>query len=136
MKPLPLDLDWEPREHERIYVRSATTGDLGWMCKREGKQCVRLDRPMQEIIKPYLDTEWIPESDHRPLTRLQLSQIAFEADKALCLYIGMHDLARREWKLLTERQRITWTETGPGRGSGRRELFLAVMNSLGHLAGR
>lgn len=127
---------WDPAEHERTYYSHMTTGDVGWMVRREGKDCIRLDRPNHEIIRPYRQDEWQPELQHRPLTKYQLLQVAFEADRKLCFFLGKHDIARREWLSLKEEDRIKWGQFGPGSGSGRRELFNAVMAALERYAGK
>lgn len=127
---------YDPPDHERVFYRHTTTGDLGWMVRREGKDHIRLDRPSHEIVRLFKPADWIEEREHRPLTRLQLTQIAFEADKKLCFFLGKHDLARREWLNLKDEDRIAWSQHGPGSGGGRRELFDAVMSSLARLAGR
>lgn len=127
---------WDPADHERTFYRHATTGDLGWMVRREGRDCIRLDRPAQEISRPYRESEWIAEREHRPLTKLQLVQIAFEADKRLCFFLGKHDLARREWLSMKDEQRIAWADKGPPAGGGRPELFAAILKVLERYAGK
>lgn len=127
---------WDPADHERLFYRHVTTGDLGWLVRREGHDCIRLDRPAQEITRLYKEVEWIPEREHRPLTKLQLVQIAFEADKRLCFFLGKHDLARREWLSMKDEQRIAWSENGPGPGGGRPELFRAILKTLERFAGK
>ena len=125
---------WDPKEHERTYYRSMSSGELGWMVRREGVDCIKLDRPAQEIVQRYDPAKWAPEAAHRPLTKYQLAQIAFEADKRLCFFTGRHDLARREWLSMKEEDRIRFTQLGPGLGPGRRELFKAVMAALERFA--
>lgn len=127
---------FDPPDHERVFYRHITTGDLGWLVRRDGKDCIRFDRPSQEIVKLFKESEWILEREHRPLTRLQLCQVAFEADKRLCFFLGKHDLARRDWLMLKDEDRIAWSQRGPGPGTGRRELFQAVMSVLERHAGR
>lgn len=127
---------WDPAEHERTYYSHMTTGDLGWMVRREGRDCIRLDRPAQEIVRVYKEDEWRPEREHRQLNRYQLVQIAFEADKKLCFFLGKHEVARKEWLSMRDEQRITWAQNGPGAGSGRPELFQAIMKCLERYAGK
>jgi hypothetical protein len=120
---------WDPAPHERSYYRHVTTGDLGWMVRREGKDHIKLDRPAQDLVKLFRPEEWIVEQEYRTLTRQQFAQIAFEADKKLCHFLGEHDLARRQWLELHERVRIAWVNMGPGHGL-RAKLYAAIMATL------
>ncbi len=122
--------NWDPLPHERAFHRHSTTGDLGWLVRREGKDCIRLDRPAQEIVRPFRPDEWIVEREHRPLTKYQLAQVAFEADKKLCFFLGHHDLSRREWLALKDEPRIAFTNNGPGGKGPRQQLFNAIMSVL------
>jgi hypothetical protein len=128
------DAHWDPADHERSYYRHVMTGDLGWMVRRDGKDCIRLDRPNQEIVKPFREQEWIPEHEHRPITRLQLVQIAYEADRKLCFFLGLHADARKEWASMREQDRLRWAQHGPGAGPGRQLLFTRIMAALDFLA--
>ena len=124
------DANWDPEEHERTWYSHTMTGDHGWMVRRDGRDCIRLDRPDQEIVKVYRDGEWKPELEHRPLTKLQLAQVAYEADRKLCFFLGLHDEARREWNAMREQDRLKWAQHGPGKGPGRMQLFMAVTGTL------
>lgn len=122
---------WDPpSEEERVYYRDIQTGDLGYMVRREGKACIRLDRPLQEIIRPYRKNQWKPDVEHRPLTKFQVTRIAFEADRQLCLTLGLHDKAKREWMSLTDEQRIAWSDGGPTDKVERVKLYRSVMKAL------
>lgn len=127
---------WDPADHEKIYYRHTTTGDLGWLVRREGRDCIRFDRPSHEMVRVFKEDEWIAEREHRPLTKYQLTQIAFEADKKLCFFLGLHSEARRDWLSLRDEDRIRWAEKGPPPRGGRRELWQAVMASLERFAGK
>jgi hypothetical protein len=105
------------------------------MVRREGKDCIRLDRPNQEVVRPFREGEWSPVREFRPLTRLQLVQVAYEADRKLCFFLGLHAEARREWNAMRENDRLAWADHGPGGGAGRKELFRAIMAKLAPLAG-
>ena len=128
--------NWDPPDHERVFYRHSTTGDLGWLVRRDGKDCVKYDRPAMDIVRPFRADEWIAELEYRPLTRLQLVQVAFEADKKLCYFLGRHELSRRQWLNLSENERIRWSTNGPPDTGGRQELFQAIMASLERYAGR
>jgi hypothetical protein len=113
----------------KTYVRSRTTGDLGYLIEVDGVTKVRLDRPAQNIDKVYSDADWAPEESPRRLTIQQIGRIAFEADKAFCLHLGMPNEAKRDWTKLKPAQHQQWAETGPP-GPERQELFQMTMGTL------
>lgn len=129
------EANWDPLPNERTYYSHVMTGDLGWMVRRDGKDCIRLDRPNQEIVKVFREGEWTPNLDHRPITKLQLVQVAYEADRKLCFFLGLHGEARREWAAMREQDRLKWAAHGPGAGPGRKLLFAQIMAALDFLAG-
>lgn len=113
---------------DRIYYRNTTTGERGWLVERDSKQYMQLNRPAEEILLPYRPAEWVPERDTRPLTRQQCAQVAFEADKMLCLFLGLHREAKRQWLSLTDEDRIAWCKHGPvGTASYARDLLRALI---------
>lgn len=92
---------------------------------------LRLDRPNEEILRPLKgNAEWILDRDHRPLTKYQVAQICFEADRKLCFALGLHDNARKEWIGLTDNQRIAWMETGPQTPPIRGNVYKAIRKEL------
>ena len=125
----PLAADWDPAPQEREWYRNVATGDLGWVVRRGGAQKIRLDRASEEIIRS-LNAEWVPENEHRPMTIAQVGQVAFEADRRLCWFIGMAENAKKEWADLNDDQRIMWMQTGPTKNPMRRELYEAVTGVL------
>jgi hypothetical protein len=93
-------------------VRHQTTGELGYMVRRGGLEAVRLDRPMQEILrKP--SSDWQPEEAHRPLAEAHVARVAFEADKALAQALGDHAGVRRNWADMSDAERLKWMRNGP-----------------------
>lgn len=74
---------------------------------------VRLDRPGEDIVKAYNASEWRDDVPPTGLSEIQVAQIAFAADKMLCLHLRMPDKARREWLDLTDARRIQWVKEGP-----------------------
>jgi hypothetical protein len=123
--------DWDPPQHERLYFRSAESGQLGWQVVRGGKVMVRYDRPDEEILRPYNAAEWVAEKEHRPITRAQAAQVAFEADRKLCVLLGQHDPKRRDWSMMHEDARIKFVDEGPlGPPAVRMDVFRAIMSSL------
>lgn len=126
--------DYDPDPHDRQWFRQARDGQLGWMVRRNGQDYIRLDRPQQEILRPYRKSEWIAEEEIRPMTRAQLAQVAFEADRALCRFLGDHGQAKAEWLSLRDEARRTWIEEGPSSRLERRKLYQAIMIALGEFA--
>lgn len=131
MKDSPmLRRHYEPGPDEKVWVRSAANGERGWLCRRDGMTYVRLDRPSQELLRPYRQHDWIEEAEHRPLTPMQIAQICFEADRAFCKVLNLHDLARKDWMSLTDRERGELVKNGPGGEPRRRGLYELVRKYL------
>lgn len=124
----------EPLEHQRVYYRHRTTGDLGYLIKDNGKDVIRLDRPMERIIKQFDTNNWLPDKEARKMSVAQVAQICFEADRKLCFFLGEHDLAKREWVNLSDEQRIAWMQKGPVHPEVRRDMYEAMRNVLNHHA--
>lgn len=118
-----LPSDWEPRAHERRYLRNTTTGDLGWFVRRGGRDCVRLDRPNEEIVRTYHANEWSWEDEERPVSEHQIAKMCFEADKALCAILGLTAEARASWLDLNDEGRLFWMKEGPSEPKKRRQLW-------------
>lgn len=118
---------------EREWVRSVVTGDRGWIEERDGTLVVVLDRPSQDISRPYQEREWICDRDVRPLNLMALAQAAFAADAVLCKAVGAYE-KETNWLNLKDSQRIAWMRTGPQKSLPRRRLYEYVMFSLSWLA--
>jgi len=115
---------------DRQWYRSASDGELGYLVERGGVQYIQLNRPMEEILRPWQGgAQWVPEVEHRPINKAQLAKVCFEADRALCQALGVHDPAKKEWASLTDRERIQWMEKGP-RGAERNGLWTAIHHVL------
>jgi hypothetical protein len=123
----------EPPEHERVYYRHVSTSDMAYAVTKEGKPYIKYDRPNEERVLPFNPSNWIAVDTYRPIPEAQLVQVAFEADKRLCLLLGYHDLARREWIGLTETQRIKWMRHGPQVPPVRQRLFQAIKDVLNRI---
>jgi hypothetical protein len=121
--------DWDPTPDQRTYYRSAEDGQRAYLVKRGGKDMVRLDRPMEEILRP-LDGSWRPDTQTYPFTAHQVAEVAFAADRALCRTMGKHLDAGKEWLSLKEQARIKWMEEGPSTGDIRDDLYDAIMGTL------
>jgi hypothetical protein len=125
-----LPADFDPRPEQRELVRSASTGELGWLVRRSGESMVRLDRPNQEILKRYVAGEWLPEVPQRPLARQQLARVAFEADRELCRSLGAYAHALRTWSRMDDHQRKVWAEKGPDSPAARVTLYKSIMAGM------
>lgn len=125
-----LPANYDPPADQRELVRNGW-GELGWLVRRDGKSMVKLDRPNQDIVKPYVASEWLPEVPQRPLARQQLARVAFEADRELCRSLGAFAHAMRTWQRLNEHERKEWTEKGPKEAAGPRvTLYKSIMLGL------
>lgn len=121
---------YDPDELSRVYYRHAITGDLGWLVVRDGKDKIKLDRPNEDLCKPFVPSEWIPELEHRPLTRFQAAQVAYLADQRLLMLMGNFQV-RKEWNMQHEDYRIKWSEEGPPANPPvRQEMFRSIMRAL------
>lgn len=121
--------DWDPEPHGREWYSHTRTGERGYFVRRGGKNCIRLDRPMEDISKPFNESEWNPDREHRPMTAAQVAQIAFEADRKLCFYLGLRERSRKEWQSLSDKQRQFWMSKGPNE-SQRAELYAGVFLAM------
>ena len=124
---------WDPEPHEKQWFQDAMTGDRGWLVRREGKDCIRLDRPNMDHWRPYKQGEWKPLKEHRPFSRGQITQVAFVADRMLLKIRGDHDLAKKTWGDITDDQRRRWIQHGPEQDPLRRKLYEAIMSVLREL---
>ena len=125
-----LPADYDPLPGSRKLVRHTLTGQLGYLVKRSGKLMVREDRPQQEILRKYSPEEWVDEEQVLPLAKIHAARVAFEADKALCSALSMHQHARKEWMKLSEQERHRWMATGPVEPLSRSALYRSVMAAL------
>lgn len=129
-------LDWNPAPSERTYYRSARDGQRAYLVRRGGKDMMRLDREMEEILHP-VDLanmhEWRPDNQVHPINTHQLAQVAFAADRELCRVLGKPVEARREWLSMKEQDRVKWMQDGPDTGDIRDDLYDAIQGTLGSL---
>ena len=118
------------------FYRDNRTGDIGSKVESGGRTYFQLDRPNEEIRKPFNESQHILDNAHRPLNGFQVAQIAFEADKQLCLCLGIHDKARRDWHGLEQEQRLGWRDEGPEHPIARVKLYRSIMKAMSHLTGK
>jgi hypothetical protein len=124
--------DWEPAKAARVYLRNVQTGELGWLVRRGGEPCVKLDRANQDITRKYVKSEWQAEEAQRPLAAIHAARVAFEADKALCREIGLPAHAKRDWHALRDGERQMFCGKGPKEPAIRVQLFNAIMGAMGN----
>lgn len=130
--------DWDPPAQVREHYRHVKTGEHGWKVYRDHRPHIKLDNASMDNCLFYREQDWIADTEHRPLTKFAIAKVTFEADKALCLALGLVDKSKREWLNLRDESRQNWIEHGP-RGSTpedkvRHKFWRAVMKELGPLA--
>lgn len=127
--------DWDPKSDDaKSWYRHATTGERGFLVRRDGKSYVKLDRPNQEILRR-LDESQIEEDATRPLMPIHVAKVCFDADKALCMALGLMDKARADWDKLTDLQRQAWITVGPKKPAQRASLYATLKEHLGRYCG-
>lgn len=122
---------WDPLPHEKQWYRQGGSGgQLGWLVRRNGADRVKLDREAEEITLPFKAGDWVPEREHRPMTVAQLAQVAFEADRVLCFFVGLPANKKKDWVSLSDDQKIAWMDKGPTKHEIRKALYRAVSDAL------
>lgn len=121
----------------RTYYRHVRTGDLGYLVNREGRDYIRMDRPGDVVERIFRVDDWLPETERRPLTPMAVAKVAFEADRALCVALGLHGDGGKVWANLPEMERVAWMQQGPPtRELSRLKLWRAVVGQLEELTQR
>ena len=126
----------DPPPSERRYFRNKRTGDRAYLVERDGKTYMRLDRSLEEILKPYngsTQSMWEADGEWRPLNRVAIAQICFEADKVLIRALGDFEHSKKEWLSLRPHQRQIWMDGGL-RNPARRALWEAIQAAMEPLA--
>lgn len=99
---------------EKQWVRSRTTGDLGYLIKDpSGVLKVRRDSPNDPSEFLYTEEGWDLERPPRRLQQQQIAKVAFEADRAVCQMLGLYMEARIDWAKLLPGERLAWAQRGP-----------------------
>lgn len=125
---------WDPAPHQREWWVQRDTGERGYTVRRDGEDVIRENKVQYEVIHK-MDHNWKRDSEHRPLNMAQLARVAFAADHELCLALGLHDVARKEWTHLGEEERANWLKgKGPKHPKARANLFAAIWGSMKELA--
>jgi hypothetical protein len=121
--------NWDPPPKDRTWYRCRKTGELAYLVTRDGRNMIRLNRP-EEIVRGFLEADWIPEVEHRPITRAAVTALAYDADLKLCTLLG--DFRKRPaWINLHEDVRVRWAQEGPpSKPPLRKDLFDSIMGTL------
>jgi len=114
----------EPKE----WVRSAVSGDLGFLIQKDGVTFVRLDRPQQNVDRIYREQDWVKESSPKWLSLHQRASVAYAADCKLRDVLGSRDPGRKDWSLLSHEERAQWMN-GPKVSGIRRWVWEAIMEA-------
>lgn len=122
--------NWDPQPHERTYYRSRTDGQLAWLVVRNGRDMIKLDRFSEDLVRGFDPAEWIPEAEHRPMTRAQAAQVAYAAIMELRRLMGHFD-RQTPWHSLSEEYRILFAEKGPQKPPPiSKDVYFAIMGAL------
>lgn len=129
---------WDPPAQAREWFTHSKEGHRGWKVLRGGRPHIKMDNPAFDHVIVFREQDWRPETDHRPLTRWAIAKVSFEADKALCVALGLIALSKREWIDQREEARQAWIDGGPTgtrpEDKIRRGLWARVMAELEPLA--
>lgn len=109
----------------KYFVHNVTTGQRGWLVDKDdpdrpvvppyddARTMVRLDRPMQLLLKRYSAHEWQPLVQSNPLSEMAKAKVAYAALGELAYALGDHARARKSWMDLKDTQRAAFTRGGP-----------------------
>lgn len=127
--------NWDPAKEKREYVRHNQTGDLGWLVRREGRDCIRYDRPEYDQTVPFRRNEkgeivdWTHELEPALFTPYQSAIVAYAADREMDRFLG--NVRRpKAWIDLSEEKRRDWAEKGPKDEGPRQKVFDAIQEAL------
>lgn len=119
---------------DRVWVKHKWQGSIGFLYEDDdGSRRVRLDRPHDpNAHKPYDPGVWERHVVEKHMLPMQVAQVAHAADRALCLFVGRHELVGKDWGMLTEQERIEWMDEGPDPEDDpvRAKLFAFVKDAL------
>ncbi len=129
--------DWDPAPHQRIWYKSRQgTGDRGWLVVRDGIDHIKLDRPNQEILRPFNSgSEWERDLAATCMTIAQVAQVCVVADRQLCIARQLFAEPRKEWLSMSDREKQLWMTTGPTKHPERAALYRAIREALSPLVG-
>jgi hypothetical protein len=122
-----LSQHWEPKPDERKYYRNPVDGQRGWLVRRDGKDCIRLDRPMEDLCVSMAG--WKEDRQAHVMSPHAAAKIAYIADQALCAATGEY-FPKKEWIDLADKERIRFMKDGPDVGGFRDEFHLGIKELL------
>lgn len=122
---------------KREYYRHVSSGELGYKIAEDR---IRFDRPEsgdkerdKALAMKFKSQDWVPVEEHRPLAPAHLAEICFNADAALCFYLGLRENSSKQWVDLTADQKRKWMTDGPTKNEWRERLWKATREALGGL---
>lgn len=124
-------LDWDPPPPDREWFRHESRGDRGYLVRRGGKDVIRLDRPMQELLEP-LTGQWKRDEYGSLFLPEQVARVAFQADRGACALVGLHVESRKGWHDITDKERTDFIRNGPPANAHatRRLVYEAIFKAL------
>lgn len=124
--------DWDPKPADREWWRHSQTGDRGYRVRRNGKDMVRLDRP-EELLQTLVENgQWVRDEYGSLFVPEQIARVAFAADRAMCVLVGLHAESRTVWQDLPDKVRHSFVAHGPPKSAhpARRRLYDAIVEAL------
>lgn len=118
--------NWDPEPGKEEWYRDCVTADRGYLVRRNGVEMIKLDRPADNIVRPLSGHRWTIDKDVRPLSKHNVAQVAFVADRLLARFLGDH-ADKRDWHELKQRERIEFMDKGPQDIRLRNLLFEDIM---------
>lgn len=101
---------WDPSPAERSWYTHRDTGDRGWLVRRDGRDCIRLDRGPHIDQTQRFGPTWVPDTGHRPLNLSQAARVAYAAYQELMRAQGAHGPSQRDWLALSDLERAAWLQ--------------------------
>lgn len=96
------------------YFRHRQTGERGYLVQRDGEVMIKMDTGPQGAEKRFVRHFWVPDAEHRPLTRTEIGRVLYESDIAVCRMLHIEQGRRRpEWGLLSHDKQQKWALEGP-----------------------
>lgn len=111
-------------------VRSLMDGQIGHTVETEGGGLgVKLDRANENRVVAFNPNLWVAD-EKPPLGPMQVTRVAYEADRALRIARGEYGVA--EWIAVKEAAKVSFMQAGPEKGADpiRRKLNAAILAVL------
>ena len=116
----------EPELFERVYVRSITSGDRGYLIEDGSK--VRVPRGSgRNVDMKYDERTWAADGDgQHPLLAYHIGRVCHAADAALGDCLHDYDRGRVKYEALSKKGKKAWEEVGPTKDPIRIGLWEAI----------